>query len=70
LGYLWNISGIGKRYDQVLNISGISFEVLGISKIENFGIFGISYNRKFRNGVSQINEKYPIKQILEWDIPK
>jgi hypothetical protein len=30
LGYLWDISGIGQGYDQVLDIPGISFEAFGI----------------------------------------
>jgi hypothetical protein len=31
LGYLWDISGIGQGYGQVLDIPGVSFKVFRIS---------------------------------------
>jgi hypothetical protein len=55
LGYLWDISGIGQGYDQVLDIPGVSFEVFGISlgypKTRKDIIE--SQNQKTWNGISQ-----------------
>jgi hypothetical protein len=48
LGYLWDISGVGQGFYQVLDITGMSFEVFGISQIQQ------TWNR-----ISQINERYP-----------
>jgi hypothetical protein len=52
---LWDISGIGQGYDQVLDIPGISFEYFGIS-------LGYPKTRK--------DIRVPKSEILEWDIPK
>jgi hypothetical protein len=42
LEFLYDISGIGQGYDQVLDIPGISFEVFGLSEL----ISGISQNEQ------------------------
>jgi hypothetical protein len=56
LGYLWDVSGIGQGYDQVLDIPGVSFEVFGIS-------LGYPKSRKDIPKSENLEWDIPISQI-------
>jgi hypothetical protein len=65
-GYLRDLSGdsgIGQGYDQVLDISGMSFEVFWISH-------GYPKTEKSRMGYPKSMKDVLQTENLEWDIPK